>query len=356
MNNKDATGALLMEHYQTYPKLQLGDVLKFLYQSAFGCEHLLSNPSAAIDYIRKEAANCHSHEGDLIEPLDGDYCRVHLDYLKTGLSAETLGRLFVLSARHEESGKEALEEKLAVLTELVKEGKLPFAEAETEAAIEKWRKDGYLACHHSEKFRSSYFPAYRLLRKEYALFLPLFAEIDRRLQREETVTFAVDGGSASGKSTLGRLLEQVYGGTVFHMDDFFLRPKQRTKERLSEAGGNVDRERFLEEVLLPLSEKRNVEYCSFDCSTFTLRPPVTVPPAKLNVIEGVYSMHPLLTEYYDFSVFLEITPMLQEERIRKRNSPEMAERFFSEWIPLENRYFESMQVKEHCNIVISIKE
>ena len=59
---------------------------------------------------------------------------------------------------------------------------------------------------------------------------------------------------------------------------------------------------------------------------------------------------------YDFSVFLDIEPKLQELRVNKRNSPEMAERFFEEWIPLEQRYFEAMKVKERCNMVISIFE
>ena len=40
------------------------------------------------------------------------------------------------------------------------------------------------------------------------------------------------------------------------MDDFFLRPEQRTEERLKEVGGNVDRERFLEEVARPLTNKK----------------------------------------------------------------------------------------------------
>ena len=52
--------------------------------------------------------------------------------------------------------------------------------------------------------------------------------------------------AGSGKSVLGQLLSEVYSCNLFHMDDFFLRPEQRTAERLAEAGGNVDRERFLE--------------------------------------------------------------------------------------------------------------
>lgn len=40
------------------------------------------------------------------------------------------------------------------------------------------------------------------------------------------------------------------------MDDFFLRIEQRTPERMTEVGGNVDYERFLETVLFPVSAKK----------------------------------------------------------------------------------------------------
>ena len=71
-------------------------------------------------------------------------------------------------------------------------------------------------------------------------------------------------------------------------------------------------------------------------------------------VEGAYSMHPDLEKYYDFSVFLDIDPEKQKARILKRNSPQFATRFFEEWIPLENKYFLNMNVKERCDICISV--
>lgn len=351
----DIHKAALIKHYQSYPEMQIRDMFKFIYQSAFGCEHLLSDPSAAIDYIRKEAERCKPHAGELVESLYGAYCRVHLDYLEKGLSAETFGKLFFLSAVPNETGREQLEESIALLTELSEEGVLPFEKEAVAEAVESWCQEGYPTCHHSERFRERYAPAYRLMKKEYALFLPLFTEIDCML-RQGKVTLAIEGGSASGKTTLGRLLEQLYDCQVFHMDDFFLRPEQRTEKRLAEPGGNVDRERFWEEVLLPMGENKPIAYRRFDCSMGELLPPITRMPGKLNVIEGAYSMHPELAGAYNLSVFLDITPHLQEMRIRKRNAPQLAERFFKEWIPLEQKYFEELHVKEHCAMTIEIKD
>ena len=58
------------------------------------------------------------------------------------------------------------------------------------------------------------------------------------------VLVAIDGRCAAGKTTLAASLQAQLECNVFHMDDFFLRPEQRTSERLHQPGGNVDYERF----------------------------------------------------------------------------------------------------------------
>ena len=167
------------------------------------------------------------------------------------------------------------------------------------------------------------------------------------------VRLAIEGGSASGKSTLGKMLAEIYGCALFHMDDFFLTPNMRTEARLAETGGNVDRERFLAEVLTPLSHGDEVAYRRYDCSIGEILPSEIRKQTPLTVTEGAYSMHPELAAFYNLSVFLEITPELQRERILKRNSPEMAERHFSTWIPMEERYFDAFGIREICDITLT---
>jgi len=58
-----------------------------------------------------------------------------------------------------------------------------------------------------------------------------------------------------------------------------------------------------------------------------------------------------LAKYYNLSVFLELSPDLQRKRIEKRNTPELAKRFFEEWIPMEQRYFTEFKVKERCDMI-----
>jgi uridine kinase len=135
------------------------------------------------------------------------------------------------------------------------------------------------------------------------------------------------------------------------MDDFFLRPEQRTDERFAEIGGNVDYERFNVEVLLPLKSDKPFSYRPFDCSTFKLTDPVAVSPKKLNIIEGTYSLHPYFGDVYDLKILLTITPELQRERILQRPAF-LHKRFFEEWIPMENRYFDGFGIPEKCDLVI----
>lgn len=163
-------------------------------------------------------------------------------------------------------------------------------------------------------------------------------QIGALLVEKDFVIVAIDGKCTSGKTTLAAQLAEIFDCNIFHMDDFFLRPEQRTPERLSEIGGNVDYERFNEEVLIPLKEGKPFFYRPFDCSTFTLSDAVCVTPKKLNIVEGTYSHHPYFGNPYDLKILLTVTPELQRERVLQRPA-HLHKQFFEKWIPMENRYF-----------------
>ena len=176
-------------------------------------------------------------------------------------------------------------------------------------------------------------------------------QIDMLLSRQDRVIIALDGFCTSGKTTLASRLAQQYDCCILHMDDFFLRPEQRTPQRLAEPGGNVDYERFLQEVLIPLKENRPFSYRPFDCSTQTLSQPVTADRKQLTVIEGTYSHHPVFGNYCDLRVFLTVSPEVQHQRILRR--PEfLQKRFFEEWIPMENRYFAHFNIPSKADLIL----
>ena len=107
-------------------------------------------------------------------------------------------------------------------------------------------------------------------------------------------------------------------------------------------------------MLKPLSNGSSVRYQRYDCHAQALQPPVDITPTALTVVEGAYSMHPLLADCYDLSVFLRIAPELQRQRILRRNGPELAERFFTLWVPLETTYFKVMDPASRCDLILEV--
>ena len=161
------------------------------------------------------------------------------------------------------------------------------------------------------------------------------------------------GPESSGKTTLAARLQKDLDCRVFHMDDFFLRPQQRTAERFAQPGENVDHERFLEEVLLPLRSGQPLTYRPFSCAQQQLGAPVTAAPCRLAIVEGAYACHPDLWAYYDLRVFLTVDPETQMQRIEARSGAAKAAQFRDRWIPFEETYFSALDVQARCDMCIS---
>ena len=173
------------------------------------------------------------------------------------------------------------------------------------------------------------------------------------LAEKPFVRVAIDGNCAAGKSTLGTLLQEVYGANLFHMDDYFLPFACKTPERLAEPGGNVDYERFREEVA-GREPGSAIRWRPFDCAAQALGAWQTAGPKPLTVVEGSYSLHPTLRGAYDLKVFLAIDPERQSARILARNGAEKHRRFIEEWIPLENAYFSALDIRSLCDLAFDV--
>ena len=176
--------------------------------------------------------------------------------------------------------------------------------------------------------------------------------IDARLRAHTPLCMAIDGPCGSGKTTLAAALCDAYGCDAVHMDDFFLPAARKTPERLAQPGGNVDSERFAAEVLPHLGQGAPFAYRPFCCRTQTLAAPRTVAPGSLLVVEGVYALLPAFAPAHGLRVFCTVSPAEQRRRLRARCAPAAFRRFETEWIPLEQRYFDAFQVASHCDLVI----
>lgn len=186
--------------------------------------------------------------------------------------------------------------------------------------------------------------------KKIADWEELLAELQKLPKTERII--AIDGRCAAGKTTLAAWLSEKLGGDVIHMDDFFLPPMLRTKERSAEAGGNVHYERFISEVLPQLKERKSFSYQRFDCSKMELGNQVPVKNKGIVLVEGAYSCHPVFGDYMDRKVFLDIDRNTQEERILFRNGKERLQDFKEKWIPMEEAYFAAFSIEEHADYFI----
>ena len=349
---------VLAYHQAAYPLMRPADYYKLIYQNEFGGGHMIADPRRSLALLQEEARTLPKAPAPkLSDDIGSGLCRMHLSQALTrGLTPETLNRMFVTAANSHSGTHDSFENKLLVLLDFCR-ANMPHEDfTATASYIDAQRALSFPAVHHSDEYVRAYHPAYRVVEAAYAHYFPLFCRIDALLAHHGSPVVAIDGCSASGKSTLAELLHTIYGASVVHMDDFFLPPEKRTPSRLSEPGGNVDYERFKAEVLAPLRMRRSFSYRVFDCKKMGFAGERAIDLHAPVVIEGAYALRPDFGRYYDLSVFCSIPPGLQEARIRARNGEQMLERFLSTWIPLEERYFSALSIRAGCALHFDIDE
>lgn len=195
-------------------------------------------------------------------------------------------------------------------------------------------------------------------KEEYLRILPLLEKMEELQSRCDSgakstaKVIAIDGRCASGKSTIAQMLSEITGAGIVHMDDFFLPIKLRTRERLTQPGGNVHYERFREEILPRLTNRETFSYRYFDCSNMQLGGIRSVSAGAFRIVEGAYSCHPALGAYADLTVFSDVEADVQLARIRSRDGKEKLARFKECWIPMEEKYFAAFSIKEKADLIV----
>lgn len=158
----------LDQQIASYPLSQVEDLYKALFQAVCGPEHLIRDGQA---FLARLAAEYQATQADasqsLWEPLrpDGQLGRVHLAaYKASGRSLDALGEACLASAQQTWGGRTEL---AALWREVEQAGlaqrwpSLPAAEFRSFASFIEEHDFG--AIHHSERYRVSYRPAYRLV-------------------------------------------------------------------------------------------------------------------------------------------------------------------------------------------------
>ncbi len=352
----------LLSSLAAHPQSAPEDAIKFIYQNAFGCGHLLPEAAVCAENIRLEMERTPSDDTEpAFEPLGAGLCRLNLrSPLVRALPPLRIARMMCVTAERFQVSPERYADNLALLRSLAARRNapspgIPFTVEALETAVKRREAEGGLPGH-SETYRAAYRPAYRVVFRRYGEALPLLDALEKRLADTGRAVLALDGNCASGKTTLASLLAPLYDANVFHMDDFFLPFALRTPKRLKTPGGNVHYERFQREVLEGLLTGEPFAYGAFDCHTGETRA-VAVTPRPVALIEGSYALHPAFDSAYEaldaVRALLTLPPGEQESRIEARDGAASLSRFRNEWIPLENRYFEAYHKTRANRLVLS---
>ena len=156
---------ILLFHFENYPFMKPVDAVKLCYQSAFGCGHLVKNEEFALSMLKNELENTtRDFDAQLFEPIGGGYVRIDLHKAKAvKIPEEKICEVFIKSANSGE--KTELEPKIEILKKLSKEGITPFSEKELLEYL--FGYSGEMVSH-SEKYKTEYHPAYRVILEKLA--------------------------------------------------------------------------------------------------------------------------------------------------------------------------------------------
>lgn len=307
---------------QLHPFSTRQDLYKLIVQSCLGNGHSITSPEDSFQALQKEKSIAGK---DSLQEIGNGFIRVPLSYMK--------------------------EEDLLLWNELfIESAKKRSTRRIFDQALQNYGFVDEGIVSHSQEYKEHYDPHYRVFRKEYVDYFEVFKVALHALQEHRVLS--IDGPCASGKTTIGKLLSSFLECPCIHMDDYFLQANQRTAQRLEEPGGNIDYERFHQEINEAWNQKQPIHMRSYDCSSQTLRREVIVEKSPILIIEGSYAHHPYLDDIQAFKIFMDIEPSIQKERLQKR-SPDKFLDFIEKWIPMEEKYFHAFSIKEKSDYVFS---
>ena len=161
---------LIEEHVERRPEARVQDIYKLLYQGVFGVRHIISE--RAWDVLLEEANRIRldKHlEDPLIEPVSPDESMIRVNlrqYINLGGDLRELYDVMRKSADYIGDDSIFLD-YWSQFKRLVYDGEFYFPVEEIDEIDERVRLEGVKPMHHTEPYRIAYYPAYRVVLKEF---------------------------------------------------------------------------------------------------------------------------------------------------------------------------------------------
>lgn len=156
---------MLRAHARAYPLMLPQDAVKLLYQGEFGGGHMIADPGAALKRLRAEyAAVKQTRGGVFLEDIGFGFARANLSAMdENAVTPETLCAWFCQSAQQTHGRQDSFLQKLEAARMLARAGAFRFDASALAAYLRAYADAGYPAVSHSEAYRFSYAPAYRVV-------------------------------------------------------------------------------------------------------------------------------------------------------------------------------------------------
>jgi len=170
-SNSERSGSgienILLEQFILHEKLWLPDVYKLLYQAAMGCEHAISDKEFVLKKIEDELLNFNSINSgpfyEIISP-DRELARVNLiPYSKGKGDLKILSNSFIRTAAEYKGSVNRLLSYWQDFRQKVKERVFYFSLPDVDDYFNEIRSAGFPAVHHSEEYRRTNEPHYRVV-------------------------------------------------------------------------------------------------------------------------------------------------------------------------------------------------
>jgi len=318
-------------HLKKYPKMSTQDIVKLLYQNHFGPGHFIKDLDFIKKYYINELNSDYNSSENLYEHIGNNFVRVNIFPYNKHYNNNDLIEYFYNSSLFNFNDESLKNSFINNLKNIPDDGFLDIYD--------------YSNVHHTIEYNKLYKPHYRVINTKYLSVDMKAYQLQKYIDSFNDFTiFSLEGKCASGKTTISNLLKDV---TVIDVDDFFLRKELKTKERLNEIGGNIDYDLY-EECLKKIKPNSIITYKIFDCQSQQYKDK-TIEIKNKVLLSGVYSYHMKVRKYIDKLCYIIINDSDQYNRLKKRV---LFERFINEWVPLENKYYNSYDFISNADILI----
>jgi hypothetical protein len=158
---------------QRYPRMQVRDLYKLVYQAAMGNIHLGVDSSVLRNYLMSEIEGIAASDSEpLVEEISPDgLIRVNLRPFKAlGGNPEKLFEAMLRTADTFHPEKFRINEYWNKIGKMATDHTIPFDTSQLDSFFVMMQKEDFPAAHHSEEYSNAYNPAYRIISKK---FLPV---------------------------------------------------------------------------------------------------------------------------------------------------------------------------------------